>query len=1089
MKDRLIDLSLERQRSTLLVMIGIVMFGIVARMSIPVESEPRIEIPFFVVTVVHEGISPEDARRLLILPLEIELKAVEGVREITATAAEHMAVVAVEFTTGTDLDVALSDVREAVNRAKPEFPSTAEEPIVEETATTDYPVLQINLMGPNTPEETLYAVAQELKDVVEMVPEVRLAALQGHREEFMEILVKPAQLDAYRMSLEELYLALTRNNRLIAAGALESGQGSVSVKVPSVIENPEDLLDIPVRIAGDTVVTLRDVASVRRTFKDRTSYSHANGERSISVFTYRRTGANSIATAEEVRKVADEFREDLPAGVDMFYSQDTSQFAAKQIVELQGNIVTALVLVMLVVFPAMGLRSSLLVAGAVPVSFLFALIFLWLFGHSFNFMVMFGMLLGLGMLIDGAIVVTEDAERRIDEGEDGEAAYAAAAKRMFLPVLASTATTLAAFVPLMFWPGVAGAFMGYLPITLLWVLIGALLYALVFAPVLGATFRRRHVGHRKDTTSGDDIGELDLDRLNPFARGYGRLLTLAVRSPLLTVAAVVALVVGIFALHGSRDLGVLFFNENDPAYAQIFVRARGNLGPEEAYRLVAEVEKTILEVPGIKNLNMFSTTGAGQAQGQRMLYQGGSTADRIGTMSIEMVESSQRDTTGIEILEEIRRRTAKFGGIVIEVRPFENQISAGKPIALQFSSTDRSRLLPVVEKVREYIVNDVEGLRDIEDTLPVPGIEWELEVDRAAAGLYGADVSAVGLATQLVTNGAKLGEYRPDDADDALDIRIRYPTEDRGIDALDELRIVTPNGLVPLSNFVRRHATPRLDALQRGDQRDIHMIRAGVAPDVLPDTKIREIQAWLDAQSFDPEVVIAFRGTTEEQEESIDFLSKAFSFALLLMFVLLVTQFNSIYQSLIIMLAIVFSTAGVFLGLVVTNQPFSAILSGVGVVSLAGIVVNNNIVLIDTYNVWRKQNPDRDLEEIIVLTGLQRLRPVLLTTATTVIGLLPLASHQSVDFINRRWVSGGELSGYWVPLAQAVVSGLTFATILTLILTPALLALPNRLRGVLPRPRNADGRMDASIRTRRDDALPAPSAAAQGPNTIGGPSV
>ena len=493
-----------------------------------------------------------------------------------------------------------------------------------------------------------------------------------------------------------------------------------------------------------------------------------------------------------------------------------------------------------------------------------------------------------------------------------------------------------------------------------------------------------------------------------------------------------------------------FFNENDPTYAQVFVRARGNLDVEEAYRLVAEVEAAVLEVPGIRNLNMFTTTGAGQAQGQRMQYQGGSSADRIGAMFIEMVESSQRDTTGMEVLEEVRRRTERFGGVIIEVRPFESQITAGKPIALQFSSNERERLVPVVERVREYIVNEVEGLRDIEDTLPVPGIEWQLEVDRALAGLYGADVSTVGLATQLVTNGAKLGEYRPDDADDALDIRIRYPTEDRGVNELDDLRIVTRNGPVPLSNFVTRRATPRLDTIQRADQEDIHMIRAGVAPGVLPDAKIREIQSWLDSQTFDSEVDIRFRGTTEEQEESIDFLSKAFSFALLLMFALLVTQFNNIYQSFLIMLAIVLSTAGVFLGLVITNQPFSAILSGVGVVSLAGIVVNNNIVLIDTYNVGRREFPGRDIAELIVLTGLQRLRPVLLTTVTTVIGLLPLASHQSVDFINRKWVSGGELSGYWVPLAQAVVSGLTFATILTLILTPALLVLPSRLKGSFP---------------------------------------
>ena len=1042
---RLIELAMERSKATLLTMFAILAFGIVARVSIPVENEPRIEIPFFVITVVHEGISPEDATRLLILPLEIELKALDGVKEVTGTGAEHMAIVAVEFTPATNLDVALSDVREAVNRARQEFPATAEEPMVAETATADAPVLQVNLVGDGASERTMYRVARSLRDRIEAVPQVRLAAMQGTREEFMEIVVEPTRLQAYRISVEQLMAALARNNRLIPAGALDSGGGSMSIKVPSVIETFADIRDLPVKVEGDTVVTLSDVASIRRSFKDRTSYSHANGARSVSLFVYRRTGANRIATSEAVRAALEEFKSELPQSVTMFHSLDYSENAQRQVVELQGNMVTALVLVLIVILPAMGLRSSLIVAGAIPVSFLFALIFLWLFDSSFNFMVMFGMLLGLGMLIDGAIVVTEDAERRITSGVGNRIAYASAAKRMYLPVAASTATTLAAFVPLMFWPGVVGEFMGYLPVTVLAVLIGALIYALIFVPVVGGTLGVRRAGTRPDGDATRDIWDVDPSRVTGFRRHYGRLLGVAVRHPVLTVLIVVAAVWGIFTVYGARSTGVLFFNENDPVYAQVFVRARGNLDVDEAYRLVAQVEDVVLGVPGIRNVNMFATRGLQQGQGLEVQYRGGVAADRIGTLFIELHESNRRELSGIEVMEEIRRRSDVFGGVVVEVKAFEGPLSPGKPISLQFSSRDREALLPVVRKVRTFMENEVEGLRDVEDTLPIPGIEWRLDVDRAAAGIYGADVAMVGFATQLVTDGAKLGEYRPDNADDALDIRIRYPTEDRGIVELDELRLITPTGPVPLSNFVTRRATPRVDTLQRRDQQDIHLIQAAVAPGVLPDTKVREIQSWLDSQSFDPSVSIRFRGTAEEQEESIAFLSKAFSFALLLMFVLLVTQFNSFYQSFLTMLAIVLSTAGVFLGLAITGQPFSAILSGVGVVALAGIVVNNNIVLIDTYNVGRRENPDKDIATVIVLTGLQRLRPVLLTTVTTIVGLLPLASHQSVDFLNREWSMGGELSGYWVPLAQAIAFGLSFATVLTLIVTPAMLILPYRL--------------------------------------------
>ncbi len=424
-------------------------------------------------------------------------------------------------------------------------------------------------------------------------------------------------------------------------------------------------------------------------------------------------------------------------------------------------------------------------------------------------------------------------------------------------------------------------------------------------------------------------------------------------------------------------------------------------------------------------------------------------ADTIGTIFVELQEENKREKSGAEILEEIRRRTGSISGIVVEVKSNEGDLSPGKPIQIHFASTDRDRLQPVVEKVRDYMLNHVEGLRDIDDSLPVAGVEWVLSVDKALAGLYGVDVATLGLTLQMLTNGAKLGEYRPNDADDSLDIRIRYPIEHRGIAELDELQIATASGLVPLSNFVTRKPTLHLDTIQRIDQLDVHMIRADTLPNVLPDTKLGEIEAWLDTQDLDPEVDIQFRGANEEQEESAAFLSKAFSFALLLMFVLLVTQFNSIYQSFLTMFVIVLSTAGVFLGLVIAGQPFSIILTGVGVVALAGMVVNSNIVLIDTFNLGRKEQPDRDIESLIVLTGLQRLRPVLITTITTIIGLPPLASHQSIDFLNRTWSVSSQLSGFWVPLTQAIVFGLTFATVLTLLVTPAMLILPTRLRFLL----------------------------------------
>ncbi|MYD43403.1 MAG: efflux RND transporter permease subunit [Gammaproteobacteria bacterium] len=1043
MRDALIDIALAHKRSILLIMFGIIVFGVVARLSIPTESEPRVEIPYFVITVVHEGISPEDALRLLVRPLEIELKALDDVKEVTGTGAEHVGYIAVEFHAAVDIDVALADVREAVNRAKPELPSTAEEPVVTETASTNFPVLQVNLVSEIAPERLVTDLAKKLKDQLESVPLVHTAVIQGHREELLEIAVEPAELYANQLSLEQLVIALARNNQLIPAGSLDTYQGSVALKIPSVVENAQHLLQLPVFVDGDTVVTLADIATVRRAFKDRTNYTRNNGKETITVFVYRRVGANTIEAARQVRAAVAAFREGLPSNVEVFISRDASTFDEQQITELEGNIVTALFLVLAVVIPSVGIRSSLIVALTIPVSFLFAMIFLWLLDYSFNFMVMFGMLMSLGMLIDGAIIVSEDAERRIALGIGGEEAYGSAAKRMFTPVIASTATTLAAFMPLLFWPGTAGQYMGYLPVTVLMVLIGSLLFTLIFVPTLGSTLAARTNSVEKKAEV--DFWLRDLTALPRISAGYVQLINYAARYPFVTLIAIVAIVYGIFTLFGARDQGVILFSENDPMHIQINVRASGNLDLDEAKDLVLEVESIVLAVPEIRSVNTYVSNGLTKGAGQFARFQGGSSADVIGTMFLETHDAKERARTGQAVIDELRANVNQIGGISVEVRAYEGFLTAGKPIFVQVTSRERELLMPVVTAIRAHM-DAMEGLDNIEDTLPLPGFEWQLTVDREKAARFGADVTAIGLLTQLVTEGAKLGEYRPNDSDKPLDIRIRFTEANRALDRLDELQLATPGGSVPISNFVSRQPVSRQDTMQRRDQQAMHVVQADVLAGFLADAKSRELQGWIERQQFDDRVNIRFRSAAEDEQESVAFVTKAFSFALLLMFVLLVTQFNSVYQSLITIFAVVLSTAGVFLGLVITGQPFSAVLSGVGIIALSGIVVNNSIVLIDTYNIGRREHPDMLPLDVVIRTGLQRLRPVLLTTITTMIGLLPLASHQSIDFINRTWTTGSTLSNYWVPLAQAVAFGLGFATILTLIVTPAMLVLPNRFK-------------------------------------------
>ncbi|MEH6634432.1 MAG: efflux RND transporter permease subunit [Halioglobus sp.] len=1043
-----IDSAIGRTRTTMSLLAVIVVAGLVARSELPIANDPHIELPYFYIGVVHEGISPEDAERLLVQPMEIELRKLEGVEELKSTASEGMASFFVEFDVSQDLNQALIDVREAVNRAKAEMPGTAEEPFVQEISVDDFPIIQLNLIGSNTNERSVYQAALKLQDDLESIPSVLSADLLGHREELLEVIIDPDALNAYRISSEELVATLQRNNRLIPAGSLDTGKGRFSVKVPAVVEEAADILDLPIRSSGDKIVTLQDVATVRRTFKDRTSYARYNGRDAISIGVTKRADANIIDSVEAVLAVVEATRPLIPSGIELILSQNQADFAALQVSELEGNILTALALVMVLVVAAMGFRSGVVVGLGIPVSLLFSVIIIYLLGYTFNFMVMFGMLLGLGMLIDGGIVVTEYADRMMGDGMDHKSAYSEAVKRMFWPVLASTATTLAAFLPLLFWPGVSGQFMAYLPVTVFTVLTGSLFYALLFGPVLGTLFGQPSSHNRKTAQTMHLLETGDPTLLQTPTGRYASFLTRVCYRPFISLGIIVSLLLAIFAAYGKYGVGTIFFSDADPQFIRVSVLGRGNFSASEINDLVLDVEREILQVPGIRFVNSQTLLPGGGSASRGS----GSSSDRIGSIFIELYPESERQMKGNAIIRDIRKRTDHLAGIHMEVLPLETGPPVGKPIQIELASRERALLEPAMARVRAYL-DTLPELLDIDDSATLPSIEWRIEIDRAQAAIYGADVSSAGLAVQLVTNGVKVAEYRPDGADDAVDIRVRYPRKDRGIRAMDELRISTSQGMVPLSNFVKMEPAPGVDTFSRVDGTPVELIRADVVDGVLADAMVGKIDSWLQQQEFDTDLNIRFRGANEEQSDSLAFVGFAFLLALALMFILLVTQFNSFYQSALILLAVIMSTAGVLLGLLILGNPFSALLTGVGVVALAGIVVNNNIILIDTFNQLRRLHPELETRAVIVRATAQRLRPVLLTTITTVLGLLPLACGLSVDLISRNISVNGEMALFWAPLSQAIVFGLSFATLLTLIATPAMLALPVTVREILAKSR------------------------------------
>ena len=1025
-----IGTAFNYSRTVLSVLVFILIAGSFAYRDIPKESEPDIDIPIIYVTVNHDGISPEDAERLLIRPLEQELKTIEGVKEMRSSGYEGGANVLLEFDAGFDADTALQDVREAVDLAKTQLPAASDDPEVHEVNFSLFPVVVVILSG-DVPDRALYDLARDLKDAVEGIGEVLEAKLTGNRDEVVEVIVDPLRLESYGLDPALAAATVSGSNLLVAAGVQDTGQGRFSIKVPGLFESVLDIVGLPVLTDGDSVVTVGDIAQVRRTFRDPSSYARVNGKPAVALEVSKRSGENVIATIEKIRAVVTDEQLKWPTtlreSVKVSYSQDRSGQIRTMLSDLQNSVLSAVILVMVVVIAALGIRSGALVGMAIPGSFLTALLLLYLLGVSLNIVVLFSLILAVGMLVDGAIVVTEFADRRLSEGVPRRQAYLQASQRMAAPIIASTATTLAAFLPLVFWPGIVGEFMKFLPMTVLMTLSASLLMALIFVPTVGAL-----IGKPADISSQAlrtlNAGESgDLFSISGFTGRYLTLLAQAVKRPGQVMALAIGLLIGVLLLYGRIGPGVEFFPDVEPDNAQIQVRARGNLSVDEQDEIMRAVEQRVLDIRGVRT---FYTRVGGDANSEE-------AEDIVGSISLEFADWRHRPRVN-QIFETLRERLVDFSGVIIDLRKEEGGPPVGKPLQLQLSSYYPELLVPAAAIVRAQF-DGMSGLNSIEDSRPLPGIDWTLQVDRAQAAKYGVDIGKVGNMIQMTTGGYKIGDYRPDDSADEIDIRVRFPESDRTITGLSEVRVSTAAGSVPVSNFVVREARQKTGMLKRVDGFRVITVKADVDEGVLADAKLQELESWLAESPFDPRIQVTFKGEDEEQAKAKAFLGKAFLVALFVMGLILVTQFNSFYQALLILFAVVMSTVGVLIGLMATGSPFGIVMNGIGVIALAGIVVNNNIVLIDTY--VRLRQTITDPVEAVLRTGAQRLRPVMLTTVTTILGLLPMMLGINIDFLSREVTQGAPSTQWWTQLATSIVFGLSFATVLTLVVTPSALVL------------------------------------------------
>ena len=1017
---QLINAALTHTRTTLLLLVGLLLAGTAAWQTIPKEANPDVTIPIIYVSLALEGVSPEDGERLLVRPMEQELRGIEGLRKFTAQSSEGHGSVTLEFDPGFDPDTALADVRERVDIARSSLPDEAEEPRVMEVNVSEFPVLSIGLSGDLDTRERM-TIARRLKEEIEGIADVLEVEIAGEREDLLEIVVDPLVLESYGVDFDTLFNQISRNNRLVAAGSLDTGAGRLALKVPGIIESLNDVMNMPVKVEGDQVVTFGDVAWIHPTYKEAEGFARIDGQPAVVLEISKRAGANIIATIEAVREQLALAEDLLPEQLRITTILDESVTVQNMLSELLNNVLTAVVLVLIVVVAVMGWRMALLVGLTIPGAFLTGILLVWAFGFTLNIVVLFALILVAGMLVDGAIVVSELADRHLHDGQAPHQAWLDAASRMSWPVIASTATTLAVFIPLLFWPGVVGQFMKYLPATVILCLLASLAMALVFLPTLGRLFTR--------TSHASGTGPID--ESTALGRGYRRILSRLLQHPAWVLLFAVLLIALLYTGYARFNHGVDFFPNVEPDSAQVLVRARGDFSAEETDAILQRVEQRLGGMGEVEALYARSYAVPDQQMG----------SDVIGMLQFQFIDWYQRRPART-ILADMAERTQDIPGITLEFQEQEMGPGGGKPIVLEVSATDPDIADAGVDQITAMMRN-LGGFTDIQDNRSLPGVEWQVHVDREAAARMGTDITTIGSAVQLLTTGLQVATYRPPTVNDEVDIRVRLPENWRTLNQLERLTINTPRGQVPISHFVEITPAPKVGTLNRIDGRRAITVEADLAPGFLADERLR---ALLDAgQGQLPDgLMVNVAGEQEDQQESMQFLVSAFLVAIGLMALILVTQFNSYYQAALVLSAIVFSTAGVLMGLLITGQAFGIVMVGMGVIALAGIVVNNNIVLIDTYNELRAEGMPP--AQAALEAGCLRLRPVLLTAITTVLGLMPMVLGVNVNLFAPALGFNAPSAQWWTQMSSAIAGGLTFATFLTLLLTPCMLVIGGRLR-------------------------------------------
>jgi len=1009
------DAAVHRRIVVGVLILLIVVAGSSAYVTLPREAEPDVPVPYVLVTTAYEGVAPQDIETAVSIKIENELSGLKGLKEMTSKSAEGVSTVILEFEPDVDIDDALQYVRARVDLAKPELPEEAEEPFIQEINIAEFPIMIVNVSGDISPVH-LKAAADDLEEAIEQVPGVLDVEVFGELEREIRLEIDPDRVSAYNMSVGEVMGLIPSENVNISAGGLETEGMKFNVRVPAEFVDPAEVDHLLLTVRDGKPIYLSDVAVVRDTFKDRETYSRLDGLDSITVSVKKRVGANIVTISDAVHAVVAEARGRAPAGVKIEVTMDKAKYVRQMVSDLENNIASGLVLVLGVLILFLGLRTSAIVAVAIPISMLISFALLSALGYTLNFIVLFSLVLALGMLVDNAIVIVENIYRFMQMGRGRVHAAIEGTREVAWPVAASTATTVAAFAPLLFWPGIMGDFMKYLPITLIITLSGSLFVALVISPVVcsfAAAAKKKNQQR---------------DRL--MVRVYRAVLKVAVRHRFITLGTSFALLFALVYLYSVAGKGVEFFPNVDPDNAYVNLRSPQGTSIHESDRLARIVEERLEKYRDELDYVVANVGSSGS------FGFGGSDGPHSANVTLIFKDYSIRERPSMEVLKEVRADLADIAGAEVKVEKEQEGPPTGDAVSVRFIGKDFSVLQQLSEQGRQSIAT-VPGLVNLRNDLEAARPELVFRIDRRRARLLNINTALVGRYLKTALFGGKVGTFR--EYNDEYDITVRFPLEKRiNIDDLQSLKVPSISGKpVPLSSLGEFEYEGGFGTITRIDRKRVATLTAA-NEGRLSTQVLKDVEARLKEMPMPPGYRIQYAGEKEEQDKAAAFLSKAFLYAVMLIVMILVAQFNSLVVPFIILITVLLSMVGVLAGLIICEMPFGIIMTGIGVISLAGVVVNNGIVLLD----YTRQLQARGMElvEAVIEAGKTRLRPVLLTATTTILSLIPMATGVSFDFhlSKLEWVTRSQSTEFWRSMATAVIFGLAFATVLTLVVVPAL---------------------------------------------------